>query len=46
MPTVYHFDIPVDDDVNRAQQFYKDVFGWNMKRLNSQVNPKVELYIR
>jgi predicted enzyme related to lactoylglutathione lyase len=44
MPTVYHFDIPVDDP-NRAQQFYKDVFGWNMKKLNSQVDPKVELWM-
>jgi predicted enzyme related to lactoylglutathione lyase len=39
MPTVYHFDIPVDD-ANRAQQFYKDVFGWNIKKkITSQVDP-------
>jgi uncharacterized protein len=44
MPTVYHFDIPVDD-ANRAQQFYKNVFGWDMKKVESQVDPKVELWM-
>jgi predicted enzyme related to lactoylglutathione lyase len=44
MPTVYHFDIPVDD-ANRAQQFYKNVFGWDMKKVESQVEPKVELWM-
>ncbi len=44
MPTVYHFDIPVDN-ADRAQQFYKEVFGWNMKKLSSQVNSKVELWM-
>lgn len=44
MPTVYHFDIPVDD-TNRAQQFYKNVFGWDMKRVDSQVDSKVELWM-
>ncbi|MGN6707852.1 MAG: VOC family protein [Candidatus Nitrosocosmicus sp.] len=29
MPTVQHFEIPADD-VNRAQEFYKNVFGWSM----------------
>jgi predicted enzyme related to lactoylglutathione lyase len=44
MPTVYHFDIPVDD-ANRAQQFYKDVFGWDMKKMTSQVDPNIELWM-
>ncbi len=44
MPTLYHFDIPVDN-ADRAKQFYKDVFGWNMKKLNSQVDSKVELWM-
>jgi predicted enzyme related to lactoylglutathione lyase len=44
MPTIYHFDIPVDD-VNRAQQFYKDVFGWDMKKMTSQVDPNIELWM-
>lgn len=43
MPTVYHFDIPVDD-ANRAQQFYKDVFGWDTKKITSQVDPNIELW--
>ena len=44
MPTLYHFDIPVDN-ADRAKQFYKYVFGWDMKNLNSQVDPKVELWM-
>jgi uncharacterized protein len=44
MPTVYHFDIPVDD-ANRAQQFYKNVFGWNMMKVESRVEPKVDLWM-
>ena len=40
MPTVYHFDVPVDD-ANRAQQFYKDVFGWDMKKLEGYVDPEL-----
>jgi predicted enzyme related to lactoylglutathione lyase len=44
MPTIYHFDIPVDD-ANRAQQFYKDVFGWDMKKITSQVDQKIELWM-
>jgi predicted enzyme related to lactoylglutathione lyase len=44
MPTVYHFDIPVDDAI-RAQQFYKNVFGWDMKKVTSQVEPNIELWM-
>jgi uncharacterized protein len=44
MPTVYHFDIPVDD-ANRAQQFYKNVFEWDMKKVESRVEPKVDLWM-
>jgi predicted enzyme related to lactoylglutathione lyase len=44
MPTIYHFDVPVDD-ANRAQQFYKDVFRWDMKKVESYVEPKVELWM-
>lgn len=44
MPTVYHFDIPVDD-ADRAQQFYKDVFGWDMKKITSKIDPNVELWM-
>ncbi len=30
MDKVVHFEIPADD-VERAQKFYKSVFGWNME---------------
>ena len=36
MPTVTHFDIPVDDP-DRAQSFYQNVFGWNMKKVSNPV---------
>ncbi|MBI3887846.1 VOC family protein, partial [Candidatus Microgenomates bacterium] len=29
MNKVIHFEIPADD-INRAQRFYKEVFGWKM----------------
>jgi predicted enzyme related to lactoylglutathione lyase len=32
MDKVVHFEIPVDD-LERAQKFYKSVFGWKMDRL-------------
>jgi uncharacterized protein len=31
VPTVQYFEIPADD-VNRAQEFYKKVFGWDMQK--------------
>ncbi len=31
MPTINHFEIP-DDDVERAQKLYKEIFGWNMQK--------------
>lgn len=30
MDSVVHFEIPVDDDA-RAQSFYSDVFGWDIR---------------
>jgi predicted enzyme related to lactoylglutathione lyase len=30
MDSVVHFEIPVDDDA-RAQAFYSDVFGWDIR---------------
>jgi predicted enzyme related to lactoylglutathione lyase len=30
MPSVVHFEIPVDD-VERAMKFYKELFGWKME---------------
>jgi len=39
MPTVQHFEIAADD-VNRAQEFYKKVFGWAMQRTNNTDRPE------
>ena len=41
MPTVQHFDIPIDD-LDRAQKFYKGVFGWGMKKVSNPANPQAE----
>jgi predicted enzyme related to lactoylglutathione lyase len=38
MPTIKHFEVPADD-VERAQKFYKDVFGWGMQKSSSPENP-------
>ncbi len=32
MPTICHFEIPADD-VERAQKFYSDLFGWKIEKL-------------
>jgi predicted enzyme related to lactoylglutathione lyase len=32
MPTVVHFEIPADD-VERAQKFYGELFGWKIEKL-------------
>ncbi len=32
MDSVVHFEIPVDDDA-RAQSFYSDVFGWDIRSI-------------
>jgi uncharacterized protein len=31
MPTIVHFEIPVDD-VERAKKFYTDIFGWKIEK--------------
>jgi hypothetical protein len=31
MPTITHFDIPADD-LERAKQFYTELFGWKIER--------------
>lgn len=43
MPTVQHFEIAADD-VNRAQEFYKKVFGWTMQRMNNPVRPEEDYW--
>ena len=32
MPTITHFDIPVDN-IERAKKFYTDLFGWKIERM-------------
>ena len=32
MPTICHFEIPADD-VQRAQKFYSDLFGWKIEKV-------------
>lgn len=44
MPTVQHFEIPVDD-VDRAQKFYKDVFSWNMQKWSNPADPSQEYFM-
>jgi predicted enzyme related to lactoylglutathione lyase len=31
MPTIVHFEIPVND-IGRAKKFYNDLFGWNIEK--------------
>jgi predicted enzyme related to lactoylglutathione lyase len=44
MPTVQYFEIPADD-VERAQKFYGDVFGWTMQKWGDKENPEQEYYM-
>ena len=44
MPTVQHFEIPADD-FNRAQEFYKKIFGWNIQQMNNPVHPKLDYWM-
>lgn len=32
MPSITHFEVPADD-TGRAQEFYKDVFGWEFNEV-------------
>jgi predicted enzyme related to lactoylglutathione lyase len=43
MPTVQHFEIPADD-IKRAQEFYKKVFGWSMQKTNNPENPEKDYW--
>lgn len=31
MPSIAHFEIPADD-IERAQKFYREVFGWSIEK--------------
>jgi uncharacterized protein len=44
MPTVQHFEIPADD-ISRAQEFYKKVFGWNMQKMSNPVRPEQDYWV-
>jgi len=41
MDKVVHFEIPADD-VERAQKFYQDIFGWQIQKAPM---PEMEYYI-
>jgi predicted enzyme related to lactoylglutathione lyase len=43
MPIIQHFEMPADD-VDRAQKFYKDVFGWEMHKWNNPENPEKDYW--
>jgi uncharacterized protein len=42
MPTIVHFEIPVDD-VERAKRFYNGLFGWKIEKLPVADNDDGEL---
>ena len=44
MPTVEYFQIPADD-ISRAKEFYKKVFGWEMQKWNSSENSEQEYWM-
>ena len=44
MPTVQYFEIPADD-IERAQKFYRNVFGWGMQKWDNRENPAQEYYM-
>jgi predicted enzyme related to lactoylglutathione lyase len=43
MPTIQHFEIPADD-VDRAQKFYKNIFGWDMQKKSNPENPEKDYW--
>lgn len=44
MPTVQHFEIPVDD-LERAQKFYNDTFSWSMQKWSNPSDPSQEYFM-
>lgn len=36
MPTIFHFDVPVDD-IERAQTFYRGLFNWTFEKYGGQI---------
>lgn len=43
MPTIEHFDFAFDD-ADRAQRFYKDVFGWGMQKWSNPKEPDMDYW--
>ncbi len=44
MPTLQYFEIPADD-INRAQEFYKKVFGWDMQKWSNPENSEHDYWM-
>jgi predicted enzyme related to lactoylglutathione lyase len=44
MPTVQHFEI-ADDEIQRAQEFYKNVFGWTIQKIDNAVRPEEDYWV-
>jgi uncharacterized protein len=44
MPTVEYFQIPADN-INRAREFYKKVFGWEMQKWSNSENSEQEYWM-
>lgn len=43
MPTVQHFEIAADD-IQRALEFYKNVFEWTIQKIDNAVCPKEDYW--
>ena len=44
MPTIVHFDIPVDD-IERAKKFYSDLFGWKIEKWSESGTGDMEYWM-
>lgn len=43
MPTIEHFDLAFDN-ADRAQTFYKNVFGWSMQKWSNPKEPDMDYW--
>lgn len=43
MPTIEHFELPADD-IQRAVEFYRDIFGWEMEKWANPENPNMDYW--
>ena len=44
MPTIVHFDIPADD-IERANKFYSDLFGWKIEKWSESGTGDMEYWM-